>query len=188
MRIFITMSSSAMRHLITHYHIDTPKDVVVANQQTMLIRLATRGIVMRGKQILMLYTQRYHDYSLPGGGVDAGESIEHGLIRELQEETGAKAISNIVPFGLYEEYRPWLRDGYTLVNMLSYCFTCDIASELGETQFEAHEISNGMMPIWVDIDEAIQHNLDTIANSNKKGSSIERETYLLKLVKQELLS
>ncbi|WP_373293745.1 NUDIX hydrolase [Shewanella saliphila] len=27
--------------------------------------------------------KRYHDYSLPGGGVDDGEHIEQGLIREL---------------------------------------------------------------------------------------------------------
>jgi ADP-ribose pyrophosphatase YjhB (NUDIX family) len=177
-----------MRHLITRYHIDTPEDFIAANQQTMLTRLATRAIVVRDNQILMLYTQRYHDYSLPGGGVDAGEEIEQGLIRELQEETGAQDIRNINAFGLYEEYRPWLRDGHTSVNMLSYCFTCDIDNQLAETQFEAHEINNGMMPVWIDIDEAIEHNLETIANSSKKGLSIERETFLLKLIKQELLS
>lgn len=186
--LFIAMSPSIMRHLTTRYHSDTPADFVAANHQTMLTRLAARAIVMRNNQILMLYTQRYHDYSLPGGGVDVGEEIEQGLIRELQEETGAQQIRNINPFGLYEEYRPWQRDGYTSVNMLSYCFTCDIDSQLGETQFEAHEINNGMIPVWIDIDEAIGHNLDTIANSSKKGLSIERETFLLKLIKQELLS
>jgi len=177
-----------MRHLTTCYHSDTPKDFIEKNQSSMLTRLAARAIVVRGKQILMLYTQRYHDYSLPGGGVDAGEDIEQGLIRELQEETGAQQIRNINPFGLYEEYRPWQRDGYTSVNMLSYCFSCDIANELGDTQFEAHEINNGMKPVWIDIDVALQHNLDTIANSSKKGLSIERETFLLKLIKQQLLS
>lgn len=71
--------------------------------------------------------------------------------------------------------------------MLSYCYVCTIADELAEPQLESHEISNGMTPVWMDIDAAIQHNLDTMANSNKKGLSIERETFLLKLIKQELL-
>lgn len=177
-----------MRHLLTHYHPKTPAAFVIAHQDAMLTRLATRAIVLKGRQVLMLYTQRYHDYSLPGGGLDEGEPLELGLIRELREETGAQGICNIKAFGLYEEYRPWDRDGYNVLRMLSYCFTCDIDSELGKTQFEAHEINNGMTPMWVDIDDAIAHNLETIATSTKKGLSIEREVYLLECAKRELVA
>ena len=48
-------------------------------------RIAARAIVMKGRSILLMYTKRYNDYSLPGGGVDADEPIEDGLIRELEE-------------------------------------------------------------------------------------------------------
>ncbi|UJF22672.1 NUDIX hydrolase [Shewanella sp. OMA3-2] len=177
-----------MRHLITYYHPDTPAEFIDNNPSTMLTRLATRAIVLRGNDILILYTQRYHDYSLPGGGVDAGEDIEQGLVRELREETGANIVGDIIPFGVYQEYRPWRRDGFESVNMLSYCYVCQIEDKLGDTQFEAHEINNGMTPMWIDIDTAITHNLATIANSDKKGLSIERETFLLQLIKQELLN
>ena len=61
-----------MRYLTTRYHTDTPAEFIDANQKTMLTRIAARAIVIRDNQILMLYTQRYHDYSLPGGGVDVG--------------------------------------------------------------------------------------------------------------------
>ncbi|MBB1269499.1 NUDIX hydrolase [Shewanella sp. SR44-3] len=176
-----------MRHLLTHYHPETQADFVSQHQDKMLIRLATRAIVLRGTQILLLYTQRYHDYSLPGGGINDGESIELGLVRELKEETGAKGVNNIRPFGVYEEYRPWTREGYGLVKMLSYCFSCEIDAELGDTEFEAHEINNGMTPVWVNIDQAIEHNLSTMANSAKKGLSIERETFLLQRIKAELI-
>lgn len=177
-----------MRHLTTCYHPETSAAFIDNNQDTMLTRLAARAIVLRGNDILMLYTQRYHDYSLPGGGVDAGENIEQGLVRELREETGANILGDIIPFGLYQEYRPWRRDGFESVKMLSYCYVCQIEDELGDTQFEVHEINNGMTPVWIDIDTAIAHNLATIANSDKKGLSIERETFLLQLIKQELLS
>ncbi|MEW6990982.1 NUDIX hydrolase [Colwelliaceae bacterium 6441] len=150
-------------------------------------RKATRAIVLNGDDILLLYTKRYHDYSLPGGGVDEGETIIDGLVRELKEETGAHNVQNIQAFGLYEEYRPWHKEGFDIVHMQSYCYVCTIDDELLEPALETHEIDNGMHPIWLNIYEAIRHNEHTIATSEKKGLSIERETFLLKLIVQELL-
>jgi len=145
-------------------------------------RKAARGIILKGEEILMVYTARYHDYTLPGGGIDDGENIQAGLIRELSEETGACNIQNIQEFGLYEEFRPWYKADFDIVHMLSYCFTCSIDDELGETKLEDYEIKNGMKPVWINIFTAIKHNEDTIANSDKKGMSIERETFLLKRI------
>ena len=52
------------------------------NKDHHFTRKATRAIVMNGESILLLYTKRYHDYSLPGGGIDEGEDNITGLIRE----------------------------------------------------------------------------------------------------------
>ena len=150
-------------------------------------RNATRAIVLNGENILLLYTKRYHDYSLPGGGIDEGESNIDGLIRELKEETGAHNVKNIKEFGLFEEYRAWHKAGFDTVHMQSYCYTCTIDDELLEPELEAHELSNGMHPIWMNIHQAIAHNEETMAKSEKKGLSIERETFLLKLIVSELL-
>ncbi len=38
-------------------------------------RHAARGIVMRNEQILLLFTERYNDFSFPGGGLDGDEDI-----------------------------------------------------------------------------------------------------------------
>lgn len=150
-------------------------------------RKATRAIVLKGDNILLLYTKRYHDYSLPGGGVDEGENIVDGLVRELKEETGAHNVQNIEEFGLYEEYRPWHKADFDIVHMQSYCYSCTIDDELLEPELEAHELSNGMHPLWINIHEAIAHNEETIAKSDKKGLSIERETFLLKRIVSQLL-
>ncbi len=150
------------------------------------LRLATRAIVVRNGKILMLYTARYDDYSLPGGGVDDGEDIIVGLMRELQEETGAQNIRNIIPFGVYEEFRPWYKPEYDTVHMRSYCYFCDIDEELGETQFESYEVTNGMKPVWLSIDDAIAHNEHTLANSDKKGLSVERELFLLRAIRHRV--
>ena len=135
----------------------------------------------------MLYTQRYDDYSLPGGGIDEGEDQVDGLIRELMEETGARNIRNVEAFGLYEEFRPWHREDFDIMQMKSYCYTCEIDEQLGETSLEDYEVKNGMKPVWINIHEAIEHNIETIKNSDKKGMSIERETFLLCLIRDELL-
>ncbi|WP_191602961.1 NUDIX domain-containing protein [Marinomonas algicola] len=150
-------------------------------------RKAARGIVLKGENILLLYTERYHDYTLPGGGIDKGESHIEGLIRELLEETGAHSITNIREFGRYEEYRPWHKEGFDIVHMKSYCYLCDIDSQLKSTNLETYEIQNGMTPVWKNIHKAIEHNENTMLRSPKKGLSIERETFLLKQIVEELL-
>ncbi|MBY8043874.1 NUDIX domain-containing protein [Vibrio fluvialis] len=172
-----------MRHL----HIATHPEVEPLSQQRILQRKAARAIVLDGEDILMLYTERYHDYTLPGGGVDDGEDILQGMVRELEEETGAQNIHNIKPFGLYEEFRPWYKDDADVMHMVSYCFTCKIDRELGDTNYEDYEIKNGMKPVWINIRDAITHNELTMAESEKKGMSIERETFLLRLIAKELL-
>lgn len=171
-----------MRHLRTTTHPE-----LSSLEGKVFHRKAARGIILDGENILMLYTERYHDYSIPGGGIDAGEAIETGLLRELEEETGAQHIDIIGEFGLYQEFRPWYKADFDIMHMQSYCYVCNIHPELGETKLEAHEIQNGMTPVWINIHQAIKHNEHTIASSPKKGMSIERETYLLKLIVEELL-
>lgn len=177
-----------MRLLKTAFHPDVSIDDIDATSSLNCIeRHATRAIVLRGEQILLLYTKRYHDYSLPGGGIDEGEDEIAGLIRELKEETGAQGVRNIRPFGRYDEYRPWYKSDADIIYMASYCYLCEIDDELGTTAFESHEVGNGMEPLWIDIYKAIAHNEAVIAKSDKKGLSIERETFLLKLIASELL-
>ncbi|MGF1724677.1 NUDIX hydrolase [Photobacterium nomapromontoriensis] len=154
---------------------------------TIFHRQAARGIILDGDNILMLYTERYYDYTLPGGGIDDGEDIIAGLIRELEEETGAQNIRDIVEFGLYEEFRPWYKPEHDIMHMLSYCYVCTIDAQLGATRLEDYEVKNGMKPVWINLFDAIAHNEHTIANSDKKGMSIERETFLLKRIAEELL-
>ena len=155
--------------------------------QTSFERLATRAICLDGADILLVHTERYCDYSLPGGGVDAGEDLVSAMRRELVEETGALNIQNIKEFGIYYEYRTWYKDDFDLQHMISYCFTCSVDRNLGETSYEDYEIKNGMEAKWINIHEAIKFNEETIRSSSKKGLSIERETYLLKLIVNELL-
>lgn len=171
-----------MQILKTHFH----PEIKTLENKSVFTRLATRSIAVHGDEILLMYTARYEDYSLPGGGLDSGEDRIEGMIRELCEETGAKDIKNIKPFGAYEEYRPWYKPDYDIQHMISYCYTCEISKDLGTPKLEAYEIKNGMEAKWINIHEAINHNKKIIETSDKKGMSIERETYLLELIAKRL--
>jgi len=172
-----------MNILKTHYH----SSIESLDGKTIFTRLSTRAITINRNNILLMYTERYDDYSLPGGGLHENENYIDGMLRELSEETGAQNITNIKPFGIYEEYRPWYKPEFDIQHMISYCYTCDVDIKLGEAQLECNEIKNGMKALWIDVDEAIAFNEMTIANNDKKGMSIERETYLLKLIAKQLM-
>ncbi|WP_289036930.1 NUDIX hydrolase [uncultured Zobellia sp.] len=171
-----------MQNLKTHFH----PEVTTLDNKTVFTRLSTRSIAIKEQNILLLYTERYEDYSLPGGGLDTDEDKITGMMRELSEETGATDVQNIQPFGIYEEYRPWHKSDFDVQHMISYCYTCDISEELGTPNLEHYETKNGMKAVWINIHEAIRHNKQTMASSNKKGMSIERETFLLELIANKI--
>jgi len=151
-------------------------------------RIAARGIILDGEDILLLHTKRYNDYSFPGGGVDKEEKLEVGVKREINEETGAKNIEIISEYGIYDEIKPIYKKGYDFINMISHFFICDIHKELGETSLEDYEINNGMDARWVNIYEAIAHNREVIKNQPKNiGLYIDRELFMLELVAKELV-
>ncbi|MBY3621047.1 NUDIX domain-containing protein [Acinetobacter sp. CUI P1] len=151
-------------------------------------RRAVRGIILRGTDILLLYTKRYNDYSFPGGGVELDEDLLTGLRRELAEETGAAQVEVIREIGYIDEYRPHSKPEYDLIHMLSYYYVCSIGEQLGESKLEDYEITNGMSAVWIDIQEAIRHNRQVIANQEASmGFSIERETLVLELILEDLL-
>lgn len=152
-------------------------------------RRASRAIVLNGEQILLLYTQRYNDYSFPGGGVDETEDLILGLHRELTEETGASGIKVLREFGYIDELRPHHKAEYDAIHMLSYFYVCEIDAVLGQSKMENYEISNGMEARWISITQAIKHNQSVMnLQDSSMGLSIERETLVLELVEKELVS
>lgn len=57
------------------------------------MKQAARAIIVRGNKLLVIHRNKFGKeyYTLPGGGVEQGETPEQAVFRELQEETGLKA-------------------------------------------------------------------------------------------------
>jgi ADP-ribose pyrophosphatase YjhB (NUDIX family) len=142
-------------------------------------RRAVRGVALRGTKILLLYTRRYDDYSLPGGGVDDGESLEEALVREMAEETGARSIRLLGPLGWIDERRPHWGE-WDAMHMQSFVYRCEVDGDLDAPVMESYEVANGMRPEWVTLADAIRHNQSVLHRAPPSmGTSLLRETRLL---------
>jgi ADP-ribose pyrophosphatase YjhB (NUDIX family) len=160
---------------------------VKARTGNILTRQAARGIVLRDASILLLFTERYNDFSFPGGGVAVGEDLTDGLRRELEEETGASNVRVQSNYGYIEELRPHWKAGYDLMHMTSHFFVCEIDPELRATKMEDYELANGMRPVWVNLHEALAHNRAVMhRQETTMGQSIQRETFMLERMADEL--
>ena len=145
-------------------------------------RKASRAIVLdENGNVALLHATKKHFHKLPGGGVEAGESIEEALKRELAEEIGCMA-KNIRELGIVEEFR----NKFSL-HQLSYCFIADISGEKGIPHLEPDEIADGFETVWLSLEDAINTIEGEALVEDYEGKFIQkRDLILLKLVTQQI--
>ena len=93
--------------------------------------VATNGFIRNESGRILLQRRADIDFwSMPGGNVEIGESLEQGVAREVYEETGLEVrVERLI--GVYSgpESYPFMRypDGYT-VHYITHVFACDYLS------------------------------------------------------------
>jgi len=112
-------------------------------------RYTARAILKHGDLYAVMYTGEFNFYSLPGGGVDAGEDIQSALQRELLEETGC-TCDEITELGKVIENRA--KADYT---QCSYYFVATV-KEIGTPEFTDAEKKHKTELQWHTLEKTIQ--------------------------------
>ncbi|MFI3252534.1 MAG: NUDIX domain-containing protein [bacterium] len=147
-------------------------------------RISSRGIILNEKnEILLIHSTFYDDVTMPGGGVDPGESLTDALHRECLEEVGA-VIDDFKPFFKITEKRFQKNMDANVFTSYYYICTC---KEFVETSLLDYEIKLGYSSVWMSFDDAINLNtktLNKLIGENKNTSVVEREIRILNKLKE----
>lgn len=102
---------------------------------------AASAVVMDKENRILLQKRRDNNlWSLPGGGMDIGESIEETIIREVKEETGFD-VEVIKCIGIYTDPHHVIAysDG-EIRQQFSICFACKIIGGSMKVSSESKEV------------------------------------------------
>lgn len=137
-------------------------------------RLATRAVVRRGDDLLLLRS-RGGDYRFPGGGLDVGETVEANVERELLEECGARLRRLDAHVLTVLEERPAREPGAVFVQESSF-YLCEVQDGLVEVDHDLRERTLGLEPCWVQVDAALEANRGRRAERRLRGTPVGADT------------
>lgn len=145
---------------------NTPESVYSTYRE----RHAVRVVIVKDQRVLLIRSHKYNTYTLPGGGVEDGESLEQAAIREVMEETGLE-VSIVGNVGMTTE----VFDERSILNVTT-CFSARVESER-EHALDQESVEEGQELLWVPLREAV----DLIESVHKDAphSSMLRDAFFL---------
>ncbi len=150
-----------------------------------LHRTAVRAVILRGRDLLMIYSANVGDYKFPGGGVQEGETHAQALCREVQEECGLSVARMGAEVCAVIEYNLPIEKDYDVFKMTSHYYPCDVEGDFGVQKLDDYERELGFEPVWIDIDRAIQLN-KALPTTDETPDWLSRENFVLEYIRQNL--
>lgn len=154
-----------------------------ANRSYSEFRSAVRLVLLNTKrQVAVLNVSKYKYYTLPGGGIDFGETKLEALHREAKEETGC-SIEVVTELSevLETRYKPHKDQG---IVQLNYSYLANLKIILGKPEFIEKEQNAGYKLEWLPLGNAAEAiakgNFDDYANRFTQL----RDVYILEQAKE----
>ena len=114
-------------------------------------RPSARAVILKDGKVLLNYVSKYNCYEFPGGGIEAGETPECALQREVTEETGRIVVPESVrEFGIVIRRQQDSMDPGGIFEQENYYYFCDVTDECVPRKPDEHEIQDGAEPVWVE--------------------------------------
>lgn len=138
-----------MKHLKTLHEKDVFPGKITDPNIIYSDRLTGKAIVFDMDNNIALVGNKQNEFLLlPGGGINEGEDIKVGVVRECLEEIGCD-VSILKEVGYVDDYRP--RDK---THCITHCYTAKLLGQKGNPKYDEGEIKIGMYIKWLPLDEA----------------------------------
>ena len=143
------------------------------------IREACRAIIVRNGKILLSYETKDDIWMIPGGGIEAGETDEECVAREVGEETGNLFIPSQCVLEIDEYYED--------AKYVSKYFVGTITGTI-QTHLTEAEIKGGLVARWIPLQEALEifSKHAEIKDFEEKRGLYQREYFALKHIAKTL--
>lgn len=131
-------------------------------------KVTCRSVIVREGKVLAVYFQKTQHFNLPGGGVEANESLESCCVRETKEETGydIKILSPTVTIMEYYPDSTW-ETHYFQAELIN--------NSVGSLNPTSEEVNAQMIPRWIELYEFLDL-LESSQTNHPYGQNIhERE-------------
>jgi 8-oxo-dGTP pyrophosphatase MutT (NUDIX family) len=149
-------------------------------------RPSARAIIRKDGKVLLNYIAKFDCYEFPGGGIEAGETPEIALRREVAEETGRVVVPESVrEYGIVIRRQQDSVDPDGIFEQKNYYYFCEVTDEMVPRKPDEHEIKDGAEPVWVE-------NLADPVRRNRKAFErigepfIQREMRVMDMADREL--
>ena len=157
---------------------------MMKNDPHVALRRSARALILNGQNQLLvfertrqntIFSKLHHYYSIPGGGMDAGETPEQAVVRELKEEM----LIDIVPerFVIRQfDHEHGRENNYFLARIVSGTPTFNPESE--EALSKRYFRHNSFEIAWVDLDSPLlDHHKAYRQVADQIREWIERDTF-----------